>query len=278
MKRLQITSMPVSVYYIVAAVVAIAIGWIVYDKPVKKLSWDKSPIPEFGLNFYTDGQYPIFSGAAGLNKPNEAIKKLFLQSEEQSRTAAKDILQRAGKTVDDIDPKSAQYNGYRYVIYLGKSTISASSKIISVLAPTILAAGGVNNESWLSETLTVPSASTIELVDLFNEPREAMKAIRSIVIKANPCDLSRKEREKYFESGFSAALSIDKSKTTKHTTAYTTPVAYRHFALTPQGLHIGFDRYQIGYGVCGGPSVTISWPELSSYLNDNGKEIIKKLQ
>jgi Protein of unknown function (DUF3298) len=213
------------------------------------------PDPPFGQGFTTEGNYVQVSGINGLEAVNAVLKNLIVQDQQNDQTTNPDYMtQCRNKTADCwYDSGSVE----------GQLIISASSSVVSVLMPTNVNYGGVNNESWVSATLSTQTAQPITFADLFSDTSQALVAISNA---AQAELLARNE-----------CLPTDYNMLNQGLDP-TNPDNFRHYAISPSGLTIGFDRYQLGIGACGGPSVTIPWSQLHSYLSLGGGQIVSLLR
>jgi Protein of unknown function (DUF3298) len=143
---------------------------------------------------------------------------------------------------------------------------------VSVLIATDVGFGGVPNESWVSATLLVETARPISFVDLFSDTSQALVAIsqaaRAELLATDDC----------VKQGYNSDNAIGVVSSLDTGLDPTNPDNFKHYAISPSGLTIGFDRYQIGIGACGGPSVTIPWSQLQSFLSLYGRQIVSQLR
>jgi hypothetical protein len=212
------------------------------------------PDPPFGQGFSTDGDYVQVSGMNGLAAVNAALKNLIVQDQQNDQTTNPDYINQC---------RTTQQCSYSSGSTIDQLFISASSSVVSVLIPTDVNYGGVGNESWVSATLSTQTAQPITYTDLFSDTSQALVAIsdaaQTELLATNSC------------------LSTDPN-TLNQGLDPTNPNNFKHYAISPSGLSIGFDRYQLGIGACGGPSVTIPWSQLQSYLNLNGSQTVSMLR
>jgi len=213
------------------------------------------PDPPFGQGFTTDGNYIQVSGMDGLGAVNAILKNLIVQDQQNDQTTNQDYMTQCRNKTTDCWYSS----GSR----VGQLFLSASSSVVSVLIPTDVSYGGVSNESWVSATLSTQTAQPITFADLFSDSSQALVAIsdaaQAELLATNQC---------VAEDPNTLSQGLDP----------TNPDNFKHFAISPSGLSIGFDRYQLGIGACGGPSVTIPWSQLQSYLSSNGNQTVSLLR
>ncbi|HEU5377627.1 MAG TPA: DUF3298 domain-containing protein [Ktedonobacteraceae bacterium] len=212
------------------------------------------PDPPFGQGFTTHGNYVQVSGIDGLEAVNTALKNLIVQDQQKDQTNQDYINQCRDKTLGC---------GYSSGSADGQLVISASSSVVSVLIPTSVSYGGVSNESWVSTTLSTQTAQPITYADLFFSTSQALIALsdaaRAELLTTNEC-----------VAGDLNALNQGLDPTN--------PDNFKHYAISPSGLSIGFDRYQLGIGACGGPSVTILWSQLQAFLSLRGRQTVNQLR
>jgi hypothetical protein len=213
------------------------------------------PDPPFGQGFTTDGDYVQVSGMNGLEAVNAVLKNLIVQDQQKDQTTNPDYMIQCRNKIADCWYSSGSADG--------QLVISASSSVVSVLIPTSVNYGGVSNESWVSTTLSTQTAQPITYADLFSDTSQALVAIsdaaRAELLATNECvtgDLNALDQ------------GLDP----------TNPDNFKHYAISPSGLTIGFERYQLGIGACGGPSVTIPWSQLQSYLSLDGNQTVSLLR
>ncbi len=216
------------------------------------------PDPPFGQGFTTNGDYVQVSGINGLEAVNAVLKNLIVQDQQKDQTANQDYINQCRNKTQDCWYASGSTEGQLF--------ISASSSVVSVLIPTNVNFGGVNNESWVSATLLAETARPITFADLFSDTSQALVAIsqaaRAELLTTNDC--VKEDYDSANATGFVNSLNLGLDSTN--------PDNFKHYAISPSGLTIGFDRYQIGSGACGGPSVTIPWSQLQSFLSLYGRQ------
>jgi Protein of unknown function (DUF3298) len=213
------------------------------------------PDPPFGQGFTTDGDYVQVSGMTGLEAVNSVLKNLIVQDQQNDQTTNPDYMTQCKNKTADF--------WYGSGSTVGQLTISTSSSVVSVLIPTNVNYGGVNNESWASATLLTQTSQPITYADLFSDTSQALvtisNAARAGLLATNECvaeDLNALDQ------------GLDP----------TNPDNFKHYAISPSGLSIGFDRYQLGIGACGAPSVTIPWSLLQSFLSLYGRQTVSQLR
>jgi Protein of unknown function (DUF3298) len=217
------------------------------------------PDPPFGQGFTTDGVYVQVSGIDGLEAVNAVLKDIIVQDQQKDREIRDFAEQCSRNATLHCSYSSGPYS----TMSTDTPVISASSSVVSVLLSTDVEFGGVPNEGWVSATIFVENAQLITFADLFSDTSQALVALsqdaRAELNATNDCVKG---------DDFDMDRGLDP----------TNPDNFQHFALSPSGLTIGFDRYQVGGGACGGPSVTIPWSQLHSFLSMGGRQIVSLLR
>jgi len=152
--------------------------------------------------------------------------------------------------------------------------VSASSAVLSVLIPTVsLYPSGNDGDNWVSATILVPSAKTVTMAYLFSNPSQGLNAVADA---ARTHFLAR--------TPFLATDSCVREAITGQWgdvwLAGLNPTAenYKVFAVTPDGLTIGFSQGQISESACGLQTATICGSQLQPLLSVEGKQLIGRLQ
>ncbi len=212
------------------------------------------PTPTFEVpNYQTIGTYPQFyRQGVNLTKVNLALQNLILNNQRQFSVYAKQHLGFPGS------------GSGTYETTMEGSFISASSVLVSVLIPDLeLYPAGNDGAIWLSATILVPSGKTIQLSDIFTNPEQGIKQLAQLaktkLIAANSCvkeSLANPINGRDFATGFSP-----------------TKQNYQFFALTTNGVAIGFPLGQVGFPVCYRQEVTIPYSAITTYLNKLGLEL-----
>ena len=137
------------------------------------------------------------------------------------------------------------------------SLVSASTTEVSALmnAKECLP-GGTGCDYWLAVTLRVPSGHSIALRSLFSKP------------VAGLATLARLAKETLLRSDTCIAASPNKSgfEPTWHN--------YEAFALTPQGVAVGFATSAVGFPECGPVEVIVPTERIVQFLNPFGRRLL----
>jgi hypothetical protein len=118
--------------------------------------------------------------------------------------------------------------------------------------------GGNDGDRWLSLTVEVPTNRLVEVGDLFSKPATGLAklaaAARARVLATNPC-----------VAGDRKLLAEGTRPTAEN---------FTHFALTPNGLAVGFQLGQVGASACGRIEATVPYATLRPSLNALGQRLV----
>lgn len=230
---------------------------------VSPLTVITKPTPRLAAPHYrTMGSYPqVTRHGLDVRRVNRAIGSVVVS--EQRRYAQVAINEEAQAP----DSVRLGYKGL-FATFVSRKLLSASTEVVSALIPLYeIYPGGSDGGSWLSVTVRVPSGSMVGLDDLFSEPTRALpvlaRAVRQRMLASNSCvrDSLKKERIysglRTYEKGFAP-----------------TEANYRHFALIPSGLAIGFPVEQVASAVCNVVEATVSYTALDPYWSPLGTKLI----
>jgi hypothetical protein len=215
--------------------------------------------PPYGSGFITHGTYLQVSGVNGLEAVNAALRQLIVDDQAQDRS---NLAQPATGTTT---PPGEYGSGPSE-----PPAISASSGVVSVLLKTeVVPPDGQSYDSWVSATLLVPSAHPVQLISLFKEPRSGMAAVaaaaKDYLIANVPC-AARALKDPTVGDTFAGGLNP------------AAPENYKHFAITPNGLIIGFAQEQVGPHSCGSFTATVGWTTLKPILSPVGALLLNQLR
>lgn len=141
-----------------------------------------------------------------------------------------------------------------------KTLISASTKVVSALIPTlILPPLGNDGETWISETARVPSGVVVSFPSLIAGGRRGLSAVAVLIrrqaIRDKACVGNAVGDSSYGPRSFDLRGRYD-------------------FALIRRGLAIGFANGQIAGPSCGRIEVTVPYALLQPYLSAAGRKLI----
>lgn len=200
----------------------------------------------------TRGTYPQVSRpGVDLVAVNTVLRRAVLDDER--RFVAK---------MRPVDPRTAPG---LYQTSPRRRLISASSIVVSALIPTVaLFPAGNDGDGWLSVTVQVATGRRVGIADLFGDPSKGLKALASAVRKrltaVNMCVKGSilGDPTMSFARGF--APTIDH---------------YKHFALTPGGLAIGYPLGQVSGPMCGRIEFTLPYSIVRDYFSPLGQELVQ---
>ncbi|WP_194904123.1 alpha/beta fold hydrolase [Catenulispora rubra] len=224
---------------------------------VRTLDQHLLPDPEYGPGYTTSGTYLQVSGADGLDAVNAALRRLITDDQQRMRD---NYLQIYGSAT-----QPGSYPGI-YSSDPSKGEVSATTAVVSVLIPsTGIFPGGNDGDHWVSATMLVPSAKPVTFDSLFADPARARETISEAVL-AHFLDPGQCVAQQLADPSAPARLGLAP-----------TPDNYKHFAITPAGLTVGFDQGEIGMEACDRQSFTIGWPQLRSLLSPTGRTLVAEL-
>jgi hypothetical protein len=205
-----------------------------------------APTPRFRLLRYdTRGTYPqVRGGTLDLRAVNNALREGVLADQREYAPAA-----RKGSI------RSAKWYRGVYQTSVDRRLLSASIVVVSALLPaTKLYPGGNNGRTWVAVTVRVPSGVPVRLSDLFVEPARALPQLA----KAFKAEVRRTEPVMW---PCVANFPSDYLPTARN---------FRHFALTPRGLALGF--WQVP--ACNRLQATVPYSIVQPYLSKLGAALI----
>jgi hypothetical protein len=159
-----------------------------------------------------------------------------------------------------------------YSIEPSKNFVSASSAEISEMLPTASEFPlGVYTENWVSSTVEIPSGVTVEMQQLFKNPSSALREISFIVkndfLKGKTED-ERIVRNNDYSLGWTTVFAGIAPKYSN----------YNYWALTSQGLALGFSQGVLAGDDAGRIEVTVPYTKLSNYFSSLGSYLVSKVQ
>lgn len=224
------------------------------------VSYEATP-PLKVANFRTQGTFPRVSSAkTELTNVNTAIRAAVRSAQDEY---AREVRSRWRGAPELFDPSYGASGIYSTSPSVG--LVSASTSVVSALIPTrAVVAGGTGGETWLSFTVRVPSGARVQLSQVFSDSDEGLKvlaaAVRRRVLFADEC----------------ARASVDDPIGGELTARglEATFRNYRHFALTANGLAIGFPAGQVAASACNRILVTVPYPIIRPHLNVLGRTLV----
>lgn len=215
------------------------------------------PNAQFGPHYQTQGGYPQVYGVGGLDAVNSALALHFTSIEDNTRRSF------AGLAQEETSSQAGETG--EYATNPAQGVLYTDQMIVSVLVPlTAVPPGGTGGESWIAETLLVPSGRVVQISDLFTQPSSAMAALRPLVasglIASSECLVQSLGQIDAGVSSLESDLQPD-------------PATFAHFAVTRYGLTVGFPQGTISDEACGNVSATLAWTQLQPMLSALGVRI-----
>jgi uncharacterized protein DUF3298 len=203
--------------------------------------------------YLTRGTWPQLASRG--RQPRQANAALFEVLHDDQRTFAK----IARKQLRQPYSLWRRFTG-TYETRPRRGLISASTVVVSALvAQRQLFPGGNDGDRWLSVTVRVSNGSRIVITDLFARPADGLRVLAETVRKqlqaTNPC--VRKSRSPFTLRGFAP-----------------TATHYRHFALTPSGLAVGFNLGDVAEVPCGRVVSVVPYSSVRPHLGKLGQELV----
>jgi hypothetical protein len=229
---------------------------------VRALSIRKVPTPALGVpNYQTSGTYIQVSGdGQRFRAVNAALRAAVLADQRgYARMARREEAETGSNAANYPYPGT-------YKTAPNRRLVSASSEVVSALIPTLrLYPGGNDGATWIAATIRVPSGARVRLGDLFANPSKGLAAlarsVRSKLVSENACVRQSIGAER--EIGLAYDLRGFDPK----------PGHYRYFALTPQGLAIGFPLGQVGAPTCNRVETTVPYSVIRPQLSALGRRL-----
>jgi hypothetical protein len=211
------------------------------------------PVP----HYRTTGTYfRVEQPGVELGRVNQAVTGALSQEERQYAA-------RARAEVATQPPIQLRlYTGTFYVRF-DPRLASASTVVVSALVATLeLFPGGNDGNSWISVTARVPSGTRVTLTDLLDSEgwNVLSFAARHALMRSNSC--FRKGLDIPAQSQYSAAGLAP------------APRNFRHFALTPTGLALGFSVGDVAVVPCGWVSAIVPYADIRAHLTPLGRMLV----
>jgi len=209
----------------------------------------------------TRGTYPqVSNGKLNLKTVNAALRNAVLDEQREYARFARKALSRTPKVI------LRKYHGV-FETTPQRWLISSSSVLVSALIPVREnLPGGTATGTWVSVTVQVPSGDPVRVEDLFAEPTRGLemlaRVIRKKFLSTNSCvrqsfENAIPEVHAYYAKGFAPTASN-----------------YQHFALTTNGIVVGFPMEQVAGPVCYRVAATAPYVALRPYLSELGQKLI----
>ncbi len=224
---------------------------------VVPLTVSRSAVPGVGLSYIqTSGSLPQVSGRTGLTGVNRVLRNLVVSDLERFRAEAV----TGWAYLPPIDRTNVGY----YETSVNRRFVSASTSVVSVLLPvTDEFPLGITSEFWLSRTIDVQSARWVSLGDMFTNRASGLRAV------------ARLAERKILAPGTCARLTSAGLNRPIYSSGWS-PVAsnYKTFALTANGITIGFDQGAVAAEGCGSVEVLVPYKPVLPHMNAYGKRLV----
>lgn len=219
---------------------------------VRPLTVTEAPVPPFRvLGYRTVGTFPQLKGdGVNLQAVNDALRELVLRHQrEHLRSARRERIE-----INRNHPEPSFYRHGIYSVTVNRNSISASTRVTSMLLPTTDAVfdGQHGSRGWLAITLAVPSGEPILLRDLFVRPLAGVQALRR---------------------GFRDRLGPERRCLDDGTLELFGPFG-RDFALTPTGIAVGVRSDN----ACGTWYQTVPYARIRKYLSQHGAALVDAIR
>ncbi len=211
------------------------------------LAIESLPTPRLRVPHYdTSGVYPqVRRPGRDLRAVNAALREAVLEDERAYGMRARAAARTASKICRGV-----------YSTLVVPQLSSASTVVTSVLMPaTKLYPCGNEGRTWLAVTVRVPSGATVHINDLFSEPEVGLHV------------LSKEWKNQVRRTKPRMWPCVEVIPTEYRPT----PSNYRNFALTPNGLAVGFWQAP----ACDRLYATVPYATLHPYLSKLGRLLIK---
>ena len=204
------------------------------------------PTPRFQVPRYdTRGTYPQVRDAnLDLSAVNAGLRAAVILDQREYAPAAR----------RNSVGTAREYHGL-YKTSIDRRLLSASTVVVSALMPaTKLYPGGNEGNTWVAVTVRVPSGRPVRITSLFADPSRGLRALAS----------AWKTRVRRTNPRMWPCVRF-------HLADYRPGARrYRHFALTVQGLTVGFWQEP----ACNRLAATVPYTVLRPYLGKLGRRLI----
>jgi hypothetical protein len=206
---------------------------------VAALRLTQAPTPRFRVDKYdTEGTYAQVQGPGDLRRVNAALRRIVTSDQAAYTKFARRAAREAGSHARGA-----------YSTYVDAKTTSASTAVVSVLMRAIhLSPGGSHGGEVLSGTVQVPSGQRVGITQPFRDSARALPV------------LAREFKRAYRAQHPSLAGCLE------NVSLKPVPSTFRHFALLPHGLAVGFGDYGCTWIIA-----TVPYSPLRPYFNHLGR-------
>lgn len=230
------------------------------------LTVDRIRTPEFDVRGYlTSGTYPQVSGSgAELVDVNAALRQAVLDDQEAYAVPATQQLTEMPWLLDDYDGDGVYSTSGGEASAKKNERISASSVVVSYLMPSKRRSpGGTEGAGWISATVDVQTGKNVELSDLFASPARGgaeLAEMAKTLASRNAC-VERGLTDPYAGESYGKEFLPSSGN-------------YRHFALTPEGLQLGFEQSEVANPICGRIRILVPYAAVRSLLGPEGQHLV----
>ncbi|MHC9538470.1 MAG: RsiV family protein [Vulcanimicrobiota bacterium] len=220
----------------------------------QSFTWTVKKAEKKGTKWIFTYQYPELSakgalmGVQGVVKDfNKKIKE-DVEKEQKKFTDAVNKNKRP-KGAPDIDDEHR----------VACTAVAKTSKYASFMFDHYeMMSGMAHPDNWYSTVNWTAAGKTLAIEDLFIAGKKGMERLSA-------------------ESGKLLQAKVDKSAGDLVEEGWAPEAAnFKNFCMSPEGLHVYFNSYQIGPRPVGAPDILIPWKALDSVLSPLAKDLLKK--
>jgi hypothetical protein len=222
--------------------------------------------PKFEVRGYTtSGTYPQVSGrGVDLTGVNTALLEAVLEDQAAYAVPAKQMLAEQPWLLDNYDGDGVYSTSGGTASRRKEERLSASTVVVSYLMPSKRRyPGGTEGAGWISATVDAQSGEAVDLSDLFASPVKGEAELAQIA-------KTLASRSRCIERGLTdpyAGESYDKA-------FLPSSGNYRHFALTTEGLQLGFEQGEVANAICGRVRILVPYAAVRSLLGPDGQQLV----
>lgn len=219
--------------------------------PAQGFAVSMRSIDESGPGYAITGSYPELSGAKNAGAFNGYVSAVVREEESVFK-------QGLGDMASSFSP--ADLAGMTSTLAIRSSIVATSTNFVGILLSTDDYLVGMAHpaHAMASVNFDLATGRDIALGDLFAPGSDYLAVIAS----SSAADVARQIREGAYASSQSY---IDQSGG-----LLPDPANFQVFSITPEGLIVYFQEYQVGPYASGRTSTTIPWSALSGILNPVG--------
>jgi hypothetical protein len=224
---------------------------------IQSLRLAHRPVPRLPVPHYrTSGTYfRVEQQGIELGRVNQAVTRAL--SLEERQYAA-----RARAEVAAQPPIQLRLDTGTFDVRFDPRLASASTVVVSALVATLeLFPGGNDGNGWISITARVPAGTRVTLPELLDSEGWNILsfAARHALLRTNRC--------------FRQSIGLP-SQSQPAAGLAPKPSNFRHFALTPSGLALGFGIGQVAAVPCGGVATVVPYADIRAHLTALGRTLV----